>query len=478
MKTSQEYLESIRRMNYELYIDGGKITDVLSHPLVSAQAAALAATFDFQNDPSLEEHFVTTSHFTGERISRFQHVAQSKDDLLRKVELTRYCNQQLGMCSFRCLPNAFVPLLFVTQRIDQAHGTNYHRNAIEWIKYIQKEDLITCPALTDPKGDRSVKAHKQENPNMYLRVVGKNDEGIVIQGAKVAQTGSMVSHEKLVVPSTTHYPGGEAYAVCCAVPGNAKGIIHISARHPGESRRTEGMKIDMGNARYGMHETVEIFDNVFVPWERVFMCGEVEFVGEMVNLAGAAHRPTTGACKSGWADVLIGAVALAADHAGLSRVSHVRDKLADMIHLSETIYSCGIAAAHKGIKLGDAGYIPDPVLANNTKYFASKAVYDLIRLAEDITGGILATLPGEKEFTNPDIAEHLKWVYTGANNTPAEHRARIVRLIENLTFGMGSFAHSAAHGGGSGQACKMCIYEFTDLNRRKDLARRISGIEQ
>lgn len=477
MKTSGEYLESIRQMNYELYVDGEKITDVLSHPIVAAQAAALAATYDFQNSPQLEEFFVTTSHLTGERISRFQHVAQSTDDLLRKVELTRYCNRQLGQCSFRCLPNAFVPLLYVTDRIDEVHGTNYHHNAVEWIKYVQREDLITCPALTDPKGDRRVQAHKQENPNMYLRVVKKNEEGIVIQGAKVAQTGTMVSHEKLIVPSTTHYPGSEAYAVCCAVPGNAKGIIHISARHMGDSRRYEGLEVDMGNARYGIHETVEVFDNVFVPWERVFMCGEVEFVGEMVNLAGAAHRPTTGACKSGWADVLIGAVALAAEHTGLHRVSHVRDKLADMIHLSETIYSCGIAAAYKGVKLGNAGYIPDPVLANNTKYFASKAVYDLIRLAEDITGGVLATLPSEKEFKNPEIADHLQWIYCGANGTPAEHRARIVRLIENLTFGMGSFAHSAAHGGGSGQACKMCLYEFSDLNVHKRLAKRIAGVD-
>jgi len=390
MKTGKEYLQSIKEMSFELYIDGSKISNALEHPSVRAAANAVAATYDLAHEPELQDMIITTSHLTGEAITRFQHVPQTVDDLVKKVSITRYCNRRLGMCSFRCIQNAYVPMLHVTHKIDSEKATSYHQNFTEWVKYMQKNDLLACPAITDPKGNRKIPAHRQPDPDMYLRVVGKDKKGIVLRGAKLAQTGAVISHEKLVLPSTTHRQGDEDYAVACAVPGNAKGLIHISVRQPQDDRRKEDVEIDLGNIKYGVHECIVIFEDVFVPWERVFMCGEVEYLDEMVNLFGASHRPTTGGCKAGWADVLIGAVQLMAEYNGLDKVAHVRDKIADMIAITETMYSCGIAAAVRGFELPHAGYVADPVLANNAKYYASKAVFDLIRLAEDITGGILS----------------------------------------------------------------------------------------
>ncbi|GAG16692.1 unnamed protein product, partial [marine sediment metagenome] len=196
-------------------------------------------------------------------------------------------------------------MLHITHKIDSEKGTSYHRNFTEWVKYMQKNDLLACPSITDPKGNRKIAAHKQPDPDMYLRVVCKDKKGIVLRGAKLHQTGAVFSHEKLVLPSTTHRLGDEDYAVACAVPGNAEGIIHISVRQSQDDRRKESVEIDLGNIRYGVHECIAIFEDVFVPWERVFMCGEVEYVDEVVNLFGASHRPTTGGCKAGWADVLI-----------------------------------------------------------------------------------------------------------------------------------------------------------------------------
>ena len=481
MKTGKEYIESIKAMNFELYIDGGKINNVYDHPHIRPAIDAVAETYDFAFKPELEESMITTSNLTGDIISRFQHIPQSTDDLIRKVNITRHANRYLGICSFRCAQNIFGPLLYITHKIDRDKGTHYHDNALNWIKMMQKEDLLGCPAITDPKGDRRLQANKQPDPDMYLRVVDKSKDGITLRGAKLCQTGAVFSHEKFVMPCTTHRAGDEDYAVICAVPGNAKGIINISNRQSQDDRRTEGAEIDLGNIKYGFHESICIFEDVFVPWERVFMCGELEYLDEFNNMFGACHRPTTGGCKSGWADVLVGATELMAYSNGLGKASHVKDKITDMIALTETMYSCGIAAAAQGTKLpGGFAYLPDPVLANNAKYYISKAVFDLIRLAEDITGGILCCCPGEKELKNPEIAGYLQRFMKGIDNLPAEYRIRIVRLIENLSWGMGSILHSAAHGGGSGQACKMLTYEFSQASPLREearkSARRLCGI--
>jgi 4-hydroxybutyryl-CoA dehydratase / vinylacetyl-CoA-Delta-isomerase len=480
MKTGEEYLESIADLNVALYIDGDKIRNALDHPSVRAAAHTVAATYDLAQDHEMQDRMITTSHLTGEPITIFQHIPQSVDDLIAKVNITRYCNRYLGLCSFRCIQNAYVPLLHITHKIDDEKGTSYHHNFIEWLKHIQRNDLLACPSITDPKGNRKIPADRQHDPDMYLRIVDKNKKGIVIRGAKVHQTGAAFSHEKLVLPCTTHRSGAEHYGVACAVPANAEGIIHISVRQSQDDRREEGAEIDLGNIMYGVHECIVIFNDVFVPWERVFMCGEVEYLDEVVNLFGAAHRPTTGGCKAGWADVLIGATQLIAEYNGLENSAHVREKIADMIAITETMYSCGIAAAVRGFEIPHAGYVPNPVLSNNTKYYASKAVYDLIRLAEDITGGILACAPSEKEMRNPEIAFYLERFLKGVDDVPAEHRIRIVRLIENISWGLGSILHSATHGGGSGQACKMMLYEFSKLDPHWAMAvqsaKRLAGI--
>lgn len=470
MKTGEEYLKSIEEMRYSLYVDGERIENAIAHPSVRAAAEAVAVTYDLAFDPEAQDQIITTSHLTGEAITRFQHVPQSIEDLVAKVNITRYCNRRLGMCSFRCIQNAYAPMLYLTYKIDRDKGTSYHRNFVEWLKHMQANDLLACPAITDPKGNRRIPAHRQPDPDMYLRVVKKNREGIVIRGAKLHQTGAVISHEKLVLPCTTHRQGDEDYAVACAVPGNADGIIHVSVRQSQDDRRKEGAEIDLGNIKYGVHECIAIFDDVFVPWERVFLCGEIEYLDEVIGLYGASHRPTTGGCKAGWADVLIGAVQLMAEYNGLDQVAHVKDKITDMIAIAETMYSCGIAAAMQGFALPGGGFVPDPVLANNTKYYASKAVFDLIRLAEDITGGILACCPSEKEMRNPDIAPYLERFLKGVDDVPAEHRIRVVRLIENISWGLGSILHSATHGGGSGQACKMLIYEFSRLQPHREMA--------
>jgi len=480
MKRGKDYIQSIKDMKFELYIDGGKISDIYGHPQIRPAIDAVAATYDFAFRPDLKDQFLLQSNLTGETISRFQHMPQSTEDLMRKVSITRFANRQLGCCSFRCAQNIFAPLLYITEKIDRDRGTHYHENALNWIKLMQKEDLLGCPAITDPKGDRRLQASKQPDPEMYLKVVEKSKDGIVLKGAKLCQTGAILAHEKIVLPCTTHRPGDEDYVVVCAVPGNAPGLINISVRQPQDDRRREGAEIDLGNILYGVHECIVVFDNVFVPWERVFMCGEVEYLDEFNNMFGACHRPTTGGCKSGWADVLIGATELMAENNGLRSISHVKDKLSDMYSLSETICSCGIAAAARGFSIGAAGYLPDPILANNSKYYTSKAVYDLIRLAEDITGGILSCCPGEKELRNPEIGPYLERYVKGVDSQSAEHRLRLVRLIENISWGLNSILHSATHGGGSGQACKLLLYEFSQFApyRQEALAsaRRLCGI--
>ncbi|MGC8811876.1 MAG: 4-hydroxyphenylacetate 3-hydroxylase family protein [bacterium] len=476
VKTFAEYIESLRKMKPTVYMFGEKVENVVDNPRIRAGINATGATYELANSEKHRELLTTISPFINEPINRFTLPPQSIADLVARVKINRLIGSYVGTCHQRCTGlDCLSALSIVTYDIDKKYGTKYYPRFLEFLKYMQKNDFTANASVTDVKGDRSLSPHEQPDKDLYLRVVEKQKDGIIVRGAKVHQTGSLSSHELIVLPTRAMGKGDEDYAVAFAVPADTKGVIHVVGRNSLDTRELEG--VDCGNVRYSKYCPTVIYDDVFVPWERVFMCGEIEFSGELVNRFSAYHRQSHGGCKAGKIDVMTGAALMMMDYNGTSKVSHLREKITDMIHKAETLYGCSLAASYEGKKEPSGTYFINSVLANASKIHEGREMAESIRLLIDITGGYVADLPSDRDFQNPEISGLLKKYLQGAAGYPVEHRIKMLRLVEKLAMESADFI-SDIHGGGSPQAHRLTIMRESDLERRKKLAKRLAGIEE
>ncbi|MGI6732192.1 MAG: 4-hydroxyphenylacetate 3-hydroxylase family protein [Anaerovoracaceae bacterium] len=480
LRTGKEYIESLRKLNLNLYMFGEKVESPVDHPIIIPSMNAVALTYDLALDPLYEDLMTVKSHLTGKKINLYNHVFQSTADLVQKVKRQRMLGQKTACCFQRCVgQDAFNAVYSTAFEIDEKYGTDYLERFNKYLLYVQEEDLVVDGAMTDVKGDRSLSPSQQVDPDLYVRVVERRPDGIVVNGCKAHQTGIVNSHEILVMPTISMKEEDRDYALSFAIPSDAPGITLIYGRQSCDTRKIEGSEIDVGNSIYGGHEALIVFDNVFVPNDRVFLNGETEFVGMLVERFSGHHRPSY-ACKTGVGDVLIGAAALAADYNGVPRASHIKDKLIEMTHLNETIYSSALACSYEGAPTPSGAYLIDLLLANVCKHNVTRFPYEMTRLAEDIAGGIMVTQPSEKDFRSPEIGHYIEKYLRGVDSVPTEHRLRIMRLIENLTLGTGAVGYrtESMHGAGSPQAQRIMIGRLGNLEHKKSLAKHIAKIPE
>ncbi|MGY5874770.1 MAG: 4-hydroxyphenylacetate 3-hydroxylase N-terminal domain-containing protein, partial [Candidatus Thorarchaeota archaeon] len=345
MMDSTQYRESLRnRKGLTVHLHGEKIEDPLSHPIIRASINSIALTYDFAHVPEYRDLMTAESALTGNTINRFCHLHQNTEDLQNKVKMQRLLGQKCGTCFQRCVGmDALNAVFLTTYEIDKQHGTDYHALFKDYVKQAEMNDWVIDGCMTDPKGDRSKRPSEQIDPDVYVRIVKQQKDGIVIRGAKAHQTGAVNSHEHLIMPTLAMRNEDAEYSVCCAVPADEEGITYYYGRQSCDLRRldesVEG-DIDCGNPVYGGQECLIVFEDVFVPFERVFMNGETEFCSRLVDSFAAYHRQSYGGCKVGVGDVLVGAAATIAEYNGVLRASHIRDKITEMIHLNETLSSC------------------------------------------------------------------------------------------------------------------------------------------
>jgi len=476
MMNGKQYRESLSKLKPDIYYMGEKIDNVVNHPAFVPHVNAAALTYDMALAPEFEELLTTTSHLTGERINRFTHIHQGHDDLVKKVKMLRALGQQTGSCFQRCAGfDALNATYSVTYDMDAKLGTKYHKHFLDFLKDVQSTDIMISGAMTDPKGDRRLSPSQQKDPDQYVHVVERKNDGIVVSGAKAHITGAVNSHGHLVVPTSAMKQEDADYAVCFYVPIDAPGVIHIFGRQTNDTRKCDCF-LDQGNAEYGIvgGEALVVFDKAFIPWKHVFMCGEYEFAYELVDRFAAFHRQNYGGCKTGLADVLIGTTYALAQVQGTDKASHVRDKIVEMIHLTETLYCCSIACSCQGYALPAGSYMADPLLANVTKLNVTRHVYEIARLAQDIAGGILATAPSEMDWKDPKIGKYVDKYMKGVEEVPAETRIRLIRLLEAMTCGTALV--ESMHGAGSPQAQRIMIERRANLERKKRLAEKLAKI--
>jgi len=485
MKTKKDYIKRLSKMKRNVYFDGQLIdrTDELHMDCIDT----IGTTYDEAEKPENQELMTAISHLTGERINRFNHIHQNTTDLHNKQDMTRMLWQKVGGCIQRCMgidgTNSVYNVSYEADKSNKG-ATQYHENFKKWLTRFQKEDLVGCCAQTDVKGDRMLRPADQPNPGAYVRIKERLKDGIVVEGCKVHISEASVADEVLVIPTRALREKDKDYAVAFAVPGDWDGMKQVVTIHNLRPR-----EIYKRGFMPGATDSYVIFDNCFVPWERVFLAGEHQHGGVLALLFALFHRHSYSGCKPAIGDILLGSAALAAEVNNIHKESHVREKLAEIIMTTELGYAAGYTASDLGkpevyipgvgfVPYGPGSYIPNSIYCNVGRCLTGEAVYREQEILCDISGGVTATFPHEKDFANKDVGD-LLFKYTKRNpNMPAEDQAQFWRFLgDALCSSTGGLMNVANyHGGGSPIMEQIAITTQYDIESRKKLVKYIAGM--
>ncbi len=468
MMDSSAYRESLRRLKPRVTVDGRPVESVAAEPMFAPGIAAVGVTYDYALNPQFAKLMTATQRTSGRVVNRMLHINETADDLLDKLEAVRLTCREAGCAQRYITQDMLNGLYMTTQRADANHGTEYHQRLVAYLHRVQDEDLAVGGAMTDRKGDRSLRPGAQSDPDAYVRIVERRAAGIVIRGVKAIVTGAPYMHELLVMPCRQMHADEADYAVCCAVPIDADGIT-IHATPAGRP----GVKTATFSRRYGQSLGVVVFDDVFVPWERVFLAGEYEEAGYATTSYATHHRHSCIGARAGFGDLLIGAGAMMIDANGLDaeRHHHVRDAMVELIKIVEGFYACGVASSVYGKRDESGCAMPDPVFANVGKLLLSTQIYDMHRLAHYVSGGLLVALPSPDEDHNPEAAAALDAIFAGRAGQAPGHRVALARVMEDLTVSNqgGWYSLISLHGGGSPEAMKREIWRHYPVEEKRQL---------
>src|SRR5271157_4350140 len=356
LMSAADYRESLRRFNPVVFVNGRRIESVADDPVLAPGINAVGTTYDFAFEPEYRPLMLATQASSGREVNRMLHINETSVDLLSKLEAVRLLCKHCGCAQRYLTHDALNAIWQATHRIDADKGADYHQRFVTYLHQIQDEDLTLGVAMTDAKGDRSKRPHEQQVPETYVRIVERRPDGIVILGTKAIVTGAPYVHGFLVMPCRNMGREDADFAVCCAVPLDAPGVTIVArpAGRPGENGA-------VFTGKYGQSTGVVLFDNVFVPHERVFLAGEWEHSGFLTATYATHHRHSCIGARAGFGDLLIGAGVLMYEANGLnaSLHGHVRDAMVELIKIVEGFFACGVAASVYGLKDSSGNIQPD-----------------------------------------------------------------------------------------------------------------------
>lgn len=458
-----------------------RVDNILENKNTRTVVEANKASYAWALDPRYKDIMTCHSALIDDVVNRYTYVSASTDDLARKAEAGTFTAEMLGTCIYRCVGyDSFHSLAGTTWEMDRDLGTKYHPRFMEYLKMVQQKDLSVAGALTEPRGSRSKKTLDWPDPYLSLKIVDKNKDGIVVRGAKINISGAFASHELVVLPQAAHFEGEEDYAVAFATPVDAEGITFVCQYTPFSAERDMVDDLEqLGNPLYGQRETsMVVFDNVFVPWDRVFHCGEYKYSVKFVTRFARTHRMTCGGtCKVGFMNQIIGASKLIQEYKGLEKAAHINEELMEMVVLRETARACGMAAAYKGAEqpAGSGVFLPDEMMGNVSKLNVCNAFWRVMALAGDIGGGLIVTLPSIKELKNPEVKNYVEEFYSFGSDEPTENIMKVHKLLQNWTAGL----HGVGtwHGAGPVMAQKIMLQRVIDYEHEKELVKRILNLK-
>ena len=482
LMTPEQFAESLNGLKPRVFMNGKQVENILENRNTRTVVEANKASYKWALDPKYKDIMTCYSPLIDDVVNRYTYVSASNEDLVKKANAGTFTAEMLGTCIYRCVGyDAFHSLAATTWEMDRDLGTKYNPRFLEYLKMVQTKDLSVAGALTEPRGSRSKKTLDWKDPYLSLKIVDKNDDGIVVKGAKINISGAYASHEMVVLPQAAHFKGEEDYAVAFATPVDAEGITFVCQYTPFSAERdmTDDLE-ELGNPLYGQRETsMVIFDNVFIPWDRVFHCGEYKYSVKLVTRFARTHRMTCGGtCKVGFMNQIIGASKLIQEYKGLEEATHINEELAEMVVLRETARACGLAAARNGSEEpeGSGVFLPDELMGNVSKLNVCNAFWRVMALAGDIGGGLIVTLPSLKELKNPEIKDYVEEYYSFGSDEPTENIMKVHKLLQNWTAGL----HGVGtwHGAGPVMAQKIMLQRVIDYEHEKELVKQTLNLKE
>jgi len=475
MRTSAEYYADLLKMKPNLYIGGQRVGR--DDPRVRPGINVMSVTFDLAQHPDWEGLLTATSSLTGKKINRFTHLPQNPYELMQKQKMIRLTAQRVGGCIQRCMGHDAINALSIcTKEIDDKYGTEYNRRFIKYLKNYQGKDLAAACAQTDMKGDRTKRPHEQPDPDAYLHIVEISDDGIVVRGAKISITMAAYADEIIVVPTRAMGEDDKDYAVAFAIPADWEHVRLIT--RPVWVRERKQFKAPF--AEMGVSDSFVVFDDTFIPKERVFMCKEWEFSRRLALLFADSHRHSYSGCKPAVSDILCGTTLLVAEANNIERIAHVRAKISEFAGGAELAYAAGIASALYGERTSSGTFFPNVIYANVGRRLMGETIYHEFNILTEIAGGLSVTLPFEDEFISKGTKPWLDKYIMRNPKVPPEVAHRIWRLVENLSASpMAAWYEIAGvHGGGSPIMETITLNLEYDYESKKNIAKYLAGINK
>ncbi len=476
IRTVEQYLESLDD-GREMWCMGERVKDVRTHPTISGIIRTAALDYVLPHHPDYRHLFVTQDE-DGEDVNYLLTAPKSSEELLRRRECFVTAMRSGGGVLLHCMgADALAAFTVTANAMDKELGTDYSERVENYRKLLMKQDLGITGAITDVKGDRSLHPSAQkQHPDYYLRVVDRQKDGIVVRGAKVHISASPCANELLCSPCRTHGEADKDYALAFAVPCNAKGVKMLAVEPVTRTYGAEGRFDYPKTSATQPTECLIVFDDVFVPWERVFMCGEWQFSRTLAYAFGSYHR-LFGTCKMiGKLEAITGAAALAAEYNGVDHADHVRKKLAWMAMITHMVAEMGKAACLDPVKeFGMDVAMPNPMSINAAKFTFASNFHQMCQHAQDIAGGLCTTVPAYRDWKNGEIQPYLDKYLSAKDGVPTEDRIRLMRLVKDVTCNYWQI--DTIHGEGSMAAQQMHLFGSADWAKLKSAAKRAAHID-
>ena len=473
MRTAEQYKQSLRD-GREVYFEGQRVEDVTTHPVIGVAVNHAAIDYEIADDPAFRDLAVYKDAQDGRLYSRYFKIPITAEDLLKRSQLiessTRLGNTLVVLIK-EIGTDCLFALLLVAKHMDEKLGTKYLPRVRAIFEHCRDNDLAMAVAQTDVKGDRSRGPTEQTHPDYYVRIVDRRSDGIVVRGAKVHTSVTPNANELFVIPTRNLTEADKDYAVAFCIPLNTRGLKMIASPYGRGHGSSFTHPVSSGHK---MMETLTIFDDVFVPNDRVFLNGEWQFAGALAKTFVEFHRFTAISYKLPLLDLLVGSALLIAEQNGIEKAGHVREKLTWLISYAQTVRMLTkMAAIECTVKDGIA--ISNTEVVNIAKLHFASNYHQALMHVQDLAGGLLVTAPGEGDLKNPETRKYIDHYLGGREGVTAEQRLRTLNLISDLTTGEfgGYQAVLAIHAEGSLEAEKLTILREYDQASAKNYARAI-----
>jgi aromatic ring hydroxylase len=470
LRSAEEYRASLRD-GRRVFYRGEAVADVTTHEVFRHAVEHASLDFRMAHDERYRELAIGPDGY-----SRYFTIPRTSEDVLARSALIEAATRA-GKTLVVLIKEIGSDALFSMLALKGQLGEPYAGRIQAFYEHCRDGDLAVCVAQTDVKGDRSKGPSQQANADAYVRIVETRPDGIVVRGAKVHTSVSVNANEMIVLPTRAMGPDDRDYAVAFAVPLDTPGLTLVAS--PYLATKGKNAFEHPLSAERKMVETTTLFDDVFVPAERVFMDGQHEHAGELARGFVEFHRFTAISYKLPLVDALAGAGLLAARVNGLERAGHVRDKLSWVISYAETLRALTHHAAERS-KIVDGVAIPDTLLVNIAKLQFAQGLHTAFQYIQDIAGGLLVTYPAPEDLDHPKYGAALRRYLEAAGGASGEQRLRVMNLISDLTTGEygGYQAVLAVHAEGSIEAEKLTILAQYERERAIEYARWLAGIEE